>query len=100
MTYGMETRGETNKTKRMLRVAEMKTFRTIMGKTRINRIRNTDIREQCGVQHIIRWGRQRKRYWYAHVRRMAEGKLPRIALEGKPIGKRAPGRPPKRWKDS
>jgi len=63
MTYGIETREEINKTKRMLRV---------------DRIRNTDIREECGVQDIVRWGRQRKRYWYAHVRR-----LPRIALEGK-----------------
>jgi len=52
------------------------------------------------VQDIVRWERQRKIYWYAHVRRMEEGRLPRIALEGKPIGKRAPGRPPKRWKDS
>jgi len=47
------------------------------------------------VQDIVRWGRQRKRYWYTYVRRMEEGRL-----EGKPIGKRAPGRPPKRWKDS
>jgi len=31
---------------------------------------------------------------------MEEGRLPRIALEGKPIGKKAPGKPPKRWKDS
>jgi len=52
MTYGIETREETNKTKRMLRVAEMKTLRTIMGKTRKDRIR-----KQCGVQDIIRWGR-------------------------------------------
>jgi len=100
MAYGIETREETNKTKGMLRVAEMKTLRTIIGKTRIDRIRNTNIREQCGVQDIVRWGRQRKRYWYAHVRRMKEGRLPRIALEGKPIGKRAPRKPPKRWKDS
>jgi len=61
----------------------MKTLRTIMGKTKIYRIRNTDIREQCGVHDIVRWGRQRKRYWYAHVRRMEEGRLPRIELEGK-----------------
>jgi len=73
-TYGIETREETNKTKRMLRVAEMKTLRTIMGKTMIDRIRNTDIREQYGVQDIVRWGRQRKRYWYTHVRRMEEGR--------------------------
>jgi len=68
MTYGIETREVPNKTKRMLRVAEMKTLRTVMGKTRIDRIRNTDIREQYGVQDIVRWGSQRKRYWYAHVR--------------------------------
>jgi len=43
MTYGIEIREETKKTKRILRVAEMKTLRTIMGKTRIDRIRNTDI---------------------------------------------------------
>jgi len=70
--------------------------RTIMGKTRIDRIRNPDISEQCGVQDLVRSGRQRKRYWYAHVRRMEERRVPRIALEGKPIGKRRP----KRWKDS
>jgi len=40
-TYGIETREETNKTKIMLRVAEMRTLSTIMGKTRIDRIRNT-----------------------------------------------------------
>jgi len=60
MTYGIETREET----------AMKTLRTIKGKTRIDRIRNTDSRKQCGVQDIERWERQRKRYWYAHVRRM------------------------------
>jgi len=30
----------------------------------------TDIRKQCGVQDIVRWGRQGKRYWHVHVRRM------------------------------
>jgi len=48
-------------------------------------LRQTDIREQCGVQDIVRWGRQGKRYWYAHVRRMEEGRLPWIALEGKRV---------------
>jgi len=57
MTYGIET----NKTKRMLRAAEIKTRRTIMGKTRIDQVRNTDIREQCGKQDIVRWGETKKK---------------------------------------
>ncbi|XP_044760224.1 uncharacterized protein LOC123317680 [Coccinella septempunctata] len=99
MTYGTEVREDTVKTKHMLRVAEMKTLRTIVGKTKRDRVRNTDIREQCGIQDIVRWGRQRKRQWYNHVRRMDENRLPRIVLENPP-GSRPPGRPPKRWKDS
>ncbi|XP_056635502.1 uncharacterized protein LOC130444404 [Diorhabda sublineata] len=100
MTYGTEVREDTNKTKQMLREAEMKTLRTIVGKTRRDRVRNTDVKEQYGMQDIVRWGRQRKRQWYNHVRRMDENRLPRIILENNPPGSRPPGRPPKRWKDS
>ncbi|XP_057653819.1 uncharacterized protein LOC130892419 [Diorhabda carinulata] len=100
MTYGMEVREDTNKTKQMLRLAEMKTLRTIVGKTRRDRVRNTDVKEQCGIQDIVRWGRQRKRQWYNHVRRMDENRFPRIVLENDPPGSRPPQRLPKRWKDS
>ncbi|XP_060530090.1 uncharacterized protein LOC132704215 [Cylas formicarius] len=100
MTYGTEVREDTNKTKQMLRVAEIKTLRTIVGKTRRDRVRNTDVREQYGIQDIVRWRRQRKRQWYNHVRRMDDNRLPRIVLENNPPGPRPPGRPPKRWKDS
>uniref|UniRef100_A0AAR5QH41 Uncharacterized protein n=1 Tax=Dendroctonus ponderosae TaxID=77166 RepID=A0AAR5QH41_DENPD len=70
MTYGTEVCEDTNKTKHVLRVAEMKTLRTIVGKTKSDIVRNPDIREQRGIQDIVRCGRQRKRQWYNHVRRM------------------------------
>ncbi|XP_056637705.1 uncharacterized protein LOC130445842 [Diorhabda sublineata] len=54
MTYGTDVREDTNKTKQMLRVAEMKTLRTIVGKTQRNRVRNTDVKEQCGILLIVR----------------------------------------------
>ena len=60
----------------------MKTLRTIVEKTRIDRVRNTDIKKQCGIQDIVRWGRQSKR-----------------TSENSPR-KQPPGRPPKRWRDS
>ncbi|XP_060528303.1 uncharacterized protein LOC132703194 [Cylas formicarius] len=82
MAYAIETREDTNKTKRMLHVAEMRVLRSIAGKTRRDH------------------GRQRRRQWYNHVKRMGEDRLPRITLEGIPVGSRPPRRPPKRWRDS
>jgi len=35
--------------------------------------------------------------WYGHVQRMAEGRLPKIALKWIPKQKRARGRPKKIW---
>jgi len=35
--------------------------------------------------------------WYGHVQRMAEGRLPKIALKWMPKQKRARGRPKKNW---
>ncbi|XP_060519855.1 uncharacterized protein LOC132698036 [Cylas formicarius] len=78
----------------MWKDTEMRVLRSIAGKTRRDHVRNTHIREQCDVQDIVRWGRQRRRQWYNHVKRMGEDRLPRIALEGIPEGS-PPGRPPK-----
>uniref|UniRef100_A0AAR5P179 Reverse transcriptase domain-containing protein n=1 Tax=Dendroctonus ponderosae TaxID=77166 RepID=A0AAR5P179_DENPD len=100
MTYGIEARKDTNKTKRMLRVAEMSLLMTIAGRTRRDRVRNIDIRAQSDVHDVVRWARQRRRERYSHVKRMTDDRLPRIVLEGKPAGTRPPGEPPKRWKDS
>ena len=47
ITYGTEMCEDTDKMKSILRVAEMKTWRMIVGKTRGDGVRNTDIREQC-----------------------------------------------------
>ena len=54
MTYGTRVCEDTNKMKSMLKVGKMKTLRTIVGKTRKDRVRNTDIREQCEMQDIVR----------------------------------------------
>ena len=76
MTYSTEVHQDTNKTKSMLSVAEVKTLKAIMGKTRRDRVRNTCIREQWGIQDTMRWGRQ----LYDHVRGMDENRLLKIVL--------------------
>ena len=70
MTYVTEVDEDTNKTKSMQKVAEMKTLITLVGKTKRDRVRNTDTREHCEIQNTVRWSRQCRRQWYDHVRRM------------------------------
>ena len=99
-TYGTEELEDINKTKSMLRVTEMKTLRIIVRKIRRDRVRHTDVREQYGIQDIVRWGRQLRGQWYYHVKRMDENRLQKIAhraqdhpkdgeiVDNLPLGKR------------
>ena len=47
----------------------------------------------CFIKEI----EQKQLTWYGHVQRMAEGRLPKIALKWMPKQKRARGRPKKNW---
>ena len=49
MTYALETRAETSRTRQMLEVNEMKVLRKIVGKTEIDRIRSQQIGESYGI---------------------------------------------------
>ena len=62
------------------------------------RIRNVTIRQQIGLEEtIIKETEQNQLTCYGHVQRMAEGRLPKIALKWMPKQKRARGRPKKNW---
>lgn len=100
MTYGIETRADNQVTKNALRTAEMKILRNALGFTLRDRKRNEEIRNICGVQDIVRWGRNRRRLWNSHVDRMNEERIAKIARDGTPGTRRPIGRPPKRWRDS
>ncbi|KAK4875519.1 hypothetical protein RN001_011941 [Aquatica leii] len=78
----------------------MNILRTIAGKTRRDRVRNKHIREECGIGDVFRFVRGRRRKWNEHVQRADETRLIRIARDQRPVGRRDPGRPIKRWKDS
>uniref|UniRef100_A0AAR5QD25 Reverse transcriptase domain-containing protein n=1 Tax=Dendroctonus ponderosae TaxID=77166 RepID=A0AAR5QD25_DENPD len=100
LAFGIETRADTNKTKCMLRTAEMMTLRSIAGKTLRDRVRSVTIRQTCKVEDVIRWGRKCRRWWRDHVERMHPERIAKIASNVNPAAKRPIGRPPKRWEDS
>ena len=66
--------------------------------SRKDRIRNITIRQQIGLEEtIIKEIEQNQLTWYGQVQRMAEERLPKIALKWMPKQKRARGRPKKNW---
>ena len=66
--------------------------------SRKERIKTITIRQQIGLKEtIIKESEQNQLTWYGHVQRMAEGRLPKIALKWMPKQKRARGRPKKNW---
>jgi hypothetical protein len=68
--------------------------------SRKEKIKNVTIRQQIGLEEtILKEMEQNQLTRYGHVQRMAEGRLPKIALKWMPKQKRARGRPRKTgWK--
>jgi hypothetical protein len=69
---------------------EMDALRRSSRISRKDRIRNVSIRQQIGLEEtIIKEIEKNRLTWYGHVQRMAEGRLPKIALNWMPKQKRA-----------
>jgi hypothetical protein len=71
----------------------------IIGKSRRDRIRNNDIREQLKVDNIEIDIEKNRLRWYGHIMRMADERIPKRTLEMKLRGRRPKGRPRTRWMD-
>ena len=84
--------------KRRVEATELDALRRSSRISRKERIRNVTIRQQIGPEEtIIKEIEQNQLTWYGHVQRMAEGRVPKIALKWVPKQKRTQGRPKKNW---
>ena len=98
LLYGSETWRLTENNKRRVEATEMDALRRSSRISRKDRIRNVTIRQQIGLEEtIIKEIGQNQLTWYGHVQRMAEERLPKIALKWMPKQKRTRGRPKKNW---
>jgi hypothetical protein len=70
-----------------------KYLRTVKGCTRLDRIRNEDIRNELG-EKIIEY----RNKWKAHLQRMEHTRIPLPAYKCQPSGKRDIDRPRRRWR--
>ena len=100
LTYGAETWTLTTTDMSRLVAAEMKPIRLILGKTIRDQIRNEELRRRLEVISLESRMEQAKLRWLGHVQRMEGGRIPKLAFNWTPNGRRLTGRPRKRWRDS
>uniref|UniRef100_A0A8D8UV89 Endonuclease-reverse transcriptase n=1 Tax=Cacopsylla melanoneura TaxID=428564 RepID=A0A8D8UV89_9HEMI len=100
LTYGSETWTMRKKDINRMQAAEMKFLRSIAGKTRRDRVRNTDIRRTLKIECLEETMRNRRLRWFGHMKRMSSERLPRKMYEMEMEGVRPRGRPRYRYRDT
>ena len=87
LLYGAETRTLKKEDENRLLVFEMLCLRKIMGVARLDKIRNTKIRQSLGLKYnVIDKVTQRRMWFFGHIKRMSQErypKLPEARLEGR-----------------
>jgi len=97
LLYGNETWVTTKRDMTRLEAAEMCFLRSVKGYTRLDKIRSEVIRKELEISGIQDERSKYKQNWINHLERMDNTRLPKHALNYKPIGRRDRGRPRKRW---
>jgi len=96
--YGMETVAITRAQEEKMQVAEMKMLRWSLGLTRLDKIRNEDIRGRVKVGKLKEKIRETRMKWLGHILRREEDYVGRRVRQLE-VGKRRRGRPRRSWKD-
>jgi hypothetical protein len=97
LLYDSETWVTTKRDMTRLEAAEMCFLRSVMGYTRLDKIRSEVIRKELEISGIQDVRLKYKQNWINHLERMANTRLPKHALNYKPQRRRDCGRPRKRW---
>jgi hypothetical protein len=99
LSYGSETWTLRKRDWNRIQAAEMKYLRTVKGCTRLDQIRNEDIRNELGISPLSEKIIEYRNKWKAHLQRLEHTRIPLQAYKYQPSGKRDIGRPRRRWRE-
>ena len=86
--------------RRKVNVLEMKCLRSLVGVSRMDRVRNEEVRKRAGIGRELASGAdQRVLRWFGHVERMDEYHMGRRVLMAEVSGGRVQWRPRLGWMD-
>jgi len=96
--YGAETWALRESERKKLNVFEMKCLRSMIGVSRMDRVRNELVRERTGVMNDLA-GRVDRCVlrWFGHVERMNEERMVKRVMNSSMSGRRPRGRPKFAW---
>ena len=88
--YGAEVWGMRSAARRKVNVLEMKCLRSLVGVSRMDRVRNEEVRRRAGIEgELASSADQRVLRWFGHVERMDESRMARRVLmadvSGRPV---------------
>ena len=100
LIYGSDVWSITERNKKKLKAVEMEYWRKSCGLTKLDKIRNEEIRRRAEVDiDVIETIETKQLAWYGHLSRMAEERWPKKLWMWTPSQRRKRGRPKSRWKD-
>ena len=80
--------------RRKVNVLEMKCLRSLVGVSRMDRVRNEEVCRRAGIEmELASRPDQRVLRWFGHVERMDDYHMTRRVLMAEVSGGRVPGRP-------
>ena len=88
-----------SKERQTLTTTETRCLRKAAGKTRMDKIRNEDIRRRVNMQPAEQTANKNKIRWWSHIKRMSPTSPQGKALVIQPEGRRPRGRARNRWED-
>lgn len=97
ISYGSEMWTATKKQESKIQASEMKFLRGVKGCTKLDHIRNEEIREELEIFNLNDRLNDNKQQWKEHIRRMPNTRLTKQILNYKVNGSRSVGRPRRRW---
>ena len=98
--YGAEAWGMRSAERRKVNVLEMKCLRSLVGVSRMDRVRNEGVRRRAGIERELACrAAQRVLRWFGHVERLDEYRMARRVLMAEVRGGRVRGRPRLGWMD-
>ncbi len=98
LTYGHELWVMTERMRSRVQAAEMRFLRRVAEVRRIDRIRNSVIRESLNIEPLLLKIEKSQLRWFGHVLRMPTNRLPQRVYSAQPTGRRPVGRPRRSWR--